>query len=158
MLRNFHSDLKEAKKAEQLALKVLGQGQYACAFEDVSNDPKYYYKGDIKIILPTGEEYYLEVKNDSRIAETHNILCEEEVYYKDGNYYGKGNMSGETDFYAVVSMGERKIYILDFKKLQRIYKQGIYKVIDHADQTTYCYLLALHKAKQSGALIDVLQF
>lgn len=42
-------------------------------------------------------------------------------------------MSGDSDYYAVVSMEEQKIYILDFKKLQSIYRKGEYKIINHPD-------------------------
>jgi hypothetical protein len=69
---------------------------------DVADQPQYYHKGDLRIILPTGERF-VEVKDDSRIADTQNILCEEEVFYKDINEFVKGNMYSDYDIYAVVS-------------------------------------------------------
>ena len=158
MVKDFYKDLAQAKSAEQLVLKVLEERTPACLFYDVSNNRDCYYKGDIKVFAPSGAYYYVEVKNDSRIAETHNILCEEEVYFKDYGEFQKGNMSCSSDFYAIVSAQERKIYILDFKILQRIYKQGRYKVIPHYDQDTHCYLLALDKARKAGALIDIIEY
>lgn len=72
-------------------------------FEDVSNNREYFYKGDIKATSSTGKEIFIEVKDDSRIAESKNVLCEYEVYYKESNYYGKGNMKSNYDIYCVVS-------------------------------------------------------
>jgi hypothetical protein len=36
---------------------------------DVSDHPQYYHKGDLRVILPSGERF-IEVKDDSRIADT----------------------------------------------------------------------------------------
>lgn len=156
MLLNFKEDLEKAKEAEQIVANYLQASGYEV--QDVSRQPEYYYKGDLRVVLASGEEIYIEVKDDSRIAETKNILCEEENYYKDGNYYGKGNMCSKYDIYAVVSKTEQKIYWLNFSKLKEIYKRGEYKIIDHPAQTTYCYLLPLYRAKQWGALIETTKY
>lgn len=158
MLRDFKKDLEAAKPAEELVLRVLEAKTPVCLFHNVSDLKQYRYKGDIQIFVPTGTYYYVEVKNDSRIAETHNILCEEEVYYKNDDYYGQGNMCGDSDYYAVVSQAERKIYLLDFKRLQSIYRKGEYKEIKHYDQITYCYLLNLSIANKYGALIEIINY
>jgi hypothetical protein len=42
------------------------------------------------------------------------VLCEEEIFYKDGGYFGKGNMKSNYDIYCIVSQSERKIYVIDF--------------------------------------------
>lgn len=70
----------------------------------------------------------------------------------------KGNMYCDSDIFCVVSQQARKIYILDFKRLQEIYKKGEYRVIEHPEQTTYCYLLPIHRAKQWGALITTIGY
>ena len=57
--------------------------------------------------------YFIEVKNDSRIADTGNVLCEEEVYYKKNDYYGKGNMYSNADVFAIVSKQNQKIYFIN---------------------------------------------
>jgi hypothetical protein len=87
---------------------------------DVSDDPQCYHKGDLKISLPFGDRY-VEVKADSRIGDTQNILCEEAVYYKESGRYVKGNMYSDYDIYAVVSKKEKLIYFFDFAKLKEIY-------------------------------------
>ena len=158
MLTNFNRDLAKAKTAEQIALNVLSSYYDGWLLEDVSNDRECFYKGDIKAIYPCGNVQYIEVKDDSRIADTKNILCEECNYIKDGDYFIKGNMSGSGDLYVIVSQQERKLYILDYKRLREIYTKGDYKIIQHPQQVTYCYLLELCRAKQWGALIEVITY
>ena len=161
MLQNFKQDKEIATAAEAFALLELEKqyGDRFSSFQWVGSNPEYYYKGDIKAIdNATGEVVFFEIKNDSRIHETQNILCEEEVYYKDNDYLGKGNMSADGDYYCIISFAAKKIYILDYKKLKQIYKKGEYKVINHPAQTTYCYLLELCRASQWGALLDIINF
>ena len=158
MLRQFREDLANAKHAEELVREVFTSLTNKYSFLDVSEDKQYYYKGDIKAVSVSNnnDEVFIEVKCDSRIGETGNILCEEEVYYKDNDYYGKGNMKADYDVYCVVSESERKIYVLDFKKLKEIYKMGEYRSIEHPAQITYCYLLPLGLAKK--AMIEVIDY
>lgn len=156
MLSNFKDDLKLGRNAEYLVKRVLSELAVQYAFEVVGDQPEYYYKGDIIATGEDGSQTMIEVKNDSRIADSGNILCEEEVLYKDSGRIAKGNMHCESDIYCVVSEQARKIYILDFKKLQEIYKKGEYRIINHPEQTTFCYLLPIHRAKQWGALIKTI--
>lgn len=158
MLDNFFNDLEKAKGAEQIALEALTNYYDGWSLEDVSNDRLCFYKGDLKATTTTGAVQYIEVKDDSRIADTKNILCEEFNYIKDSDRMIKGNMFSTGDLYAIVSQQERKIYLLDYAKLREIYTKGSYKIINHAQQVTYCYLLELCRAKQFGALIDILNY
>lgn len=61
------------------------------SFIDVSNDRAYFNKGDIKAIAADGREIMIEVKADSRIAQTRNVLCEEENYWFASGRTTKGN-------------------------------------------------------------------
>ena len=155
-MSQFRQDLEAAKPAEQLVTNYLMANGYEV--QDVSTDPLSYYRGDLKIVQPNGEQIFVEVKNDSRIADTQNILCEEEVYFKETNTYGTGNMESNYDYIAVVSQSEQKIYWIDFSKLKEIYKRGEYRIINHPQSTTYCYLLPLYRAKQWGALIKTTKY
>lgn len=156
---DFNNDREAAREAEILVRVTLDNLTNDYIFEDVSDDPQYYYRGDIRAIGRDGTNIYIEVKDDSRIAETRKILCEEEVYYKDSDWYGKGNMKSNYDYYCVVSQSERKIYVLDFNRLKQIYRKfGEYKEINHSNQITYCYLLDLCRARQFGALINTIQY
>ena len=158
MLTNFAIDLEKGHRAEQQVLNVFSSLSLDYDFIDVSALKELFYCGDIKAVnRTTGKEVYIEVKNDSRIAETGNVLCEEEVYYKRSDYYGKGNMSSNCDIYVVVSEADSRIYVIDFKVLKDIYKKlGTYKEIEHKEQTTYCYLLEIGRVKQFNGLIAVI--
>ena len=122
MLDDFTKDLKKGRAAEKIVFDTLRSLTTDYEFTDVSKDYTCYKIGDIRATdKVTGKDIYIEVKNDSRIADTHKVLCEEEVYYLDRNSYGSGNMDGYGDIYVVVSEQERKIYIMDLKKLQKNY-------------------------------------
>lgn len=158
MIKDFWKDLELAKPAEQLVLNTLASLTTDYTFTDVSNERKYFYKGDIKATGADGKEIFIEVKNDSRIADTGNVLCEYENYIKDGGYFIKGNMQSDYDVYCVVSQQARKIYVIDFEILQANYTRGYHKVIQHYDQDTYCYLLPLAQIKRLGGLIAELDY
>lgn len=159
MLRDFFKDLEAAKPAEQLVLNTLASLATGWDFVDVSNLKECRYKGDIKAINKlTSQEVFLEVKNDSRIADTGNILCEYQNYIKDGAYFIKGNMLSDYDYYCIVSQQQRKIYIIDFSILKANYTKGTHKVIYHYDQDTWCYLLPLGVLKSLGGLVAVLDY
>ena len=115
--------------------------------------------GDILAIdKETNKTISIEVKNDSRIADTRNVLCEEEVYYKSHDYYGRGNMYANNDVFCVVSIPERKIYVLDFKILKANYRRGEYREIKHQYQSSFCYLCNLHDVKEWGAMIAEIEY
>lgn len=154
----FYLDLDAARGAEQIALQQLQLTYPQYQFEDVSNVSNCYYRGDIRITNAQGAHRYIEVKADSRIHETGNILCEYGVYYKNDGTFREGNFKNSTDFYCVVSQAIRTIYIFDFDVLARIYKRGQHKVIHHNDQDTYCYLLPISCAIAEGALINQINY
>lgn len=156
MLNNFNDDLAKGKIAEHIVTVLAETANYPVI--DVSDIKEYRHKGDLIITLPSGEQKYLEIKNDSVISSTGNILCEEEVYYYESGYTQVGNMHNESDYYIVVSQPDCKIYVLDFKKLQQCYKKGYFRIIPHSQQESSCYLLELNRAKQYGALIGIYNY
>ena len=158
MMKQFYDDLAHAKYAEQLVRDVFAARTSDYTFELVADDPIFYHRGDIKATAANGKEIMIEVKDDSRIFETGNVLCEDEVYFKDCDYWKQGNMKSEYQIYVVVSQQERKMYIIDFSKLVANYKKGEYKVIEHKSSTTFCYLCSLLQINQWGAMIDVIEY
>lgn len=158
MLKEFKKDLEAAKDAELLVLEVLADLTTLYNFQWVGDQRQYRYKGDIKATTADGKEIFIEVKDDKCIAATGNVLCEEENFIKDTGRFIKGNMYSDTDIFCVVSKSERKIYIIDFKILQGIYKKGEFKLIPHADQDTYCYLLPLWLIRRFNGIIKVLEY
>lgn len=145
-LTQFYRDLEAAKPAEHIVYNYLLTSGYDV--EDVSDIREYYNKGDIKLVLPTGKTFYIDVKDDSRIAETRNVLCEEDVYFKDNDYFSPGDMKKSYDILAVVSKSENKIYFIDFHTLKQNYRKGEFKLIKHYQQDTYAYLVHLAHIKR----------
>lgn len=158
MLTNFKSDLVKGHRAEQIVKEVFSSLTDKYTFTDVSCDPQYYYKGDIMAVAADGKQTMIEVKNDGRIHETNNILCEEEVFMKEGGYFTKGNMYSDYEIFCIVSEPGRKIYVIDFKVLKEIYKKGQYKRIDHPQQFSDCYLLDVGTLKKYGGLIEIIKY
>ena len=90
----------------------------------------------------------VEVKNDTVIGSTGRILCEEEVFYKEGGYFKIGFMYNDYDIYVVVSEDTRQLYFLDFAKLKAIYKKyGYFKKFDYPTQSSDTYLVELGRAR-----------
>ena len=160
MVSNFYSDMKKAKVGEHIVLDVLGHcdSSNRYEFKDVSEDRRYFYKGDIEALdTCSGEKIYLDVKMDSRIAETGNILCEEEIYFEDTGYK-PGNMSSDYDYLAIISTQAKRIYIIDFKLLKEHYKEGKDYVKNHGEQTTYGKLFPLKLAQHYGMIQAVIDY
>lgn len=159
MIDNFQTDLAWGKQGEEIVLNVLSALRSDLTFVDVSNDYRYYHNGDIAAIdKKTDKIYFIEVKNDSRIADTGNILCEDEVYYKRHDYSARGNMYNNTDIYAIVSKKEKKIYFIDFKILQKNYTLGEFRKMDYPQQYSYVFLLPLGTIKKLGGLLAVVNY
>lgn len=158
MLVNFKTDLVKGHRAEQIVKDVFTSLTDKYTFQDVSNNPSYYHKGDLLATAADGRQIYIEIKNDCRIADTKNILIEEEVYYKENDYYNKGFIYNDYEIYVVVSEPERKIYIFDFKVIKEHYRKGEYKRLDYYDQFSDVYLVPIGFIKQNGGLIDIIEY
>lgn len=156
MLDNFQPDLARGKVAERIVAELVQSA--GIQVEDISDLPQFRQLGDLLVTLPSGQQYYLEVKNDGVIGETGNVLCEEEVYYKENDYYKTGFMYNHSDFLLVVYEPKREIYIFDFKKLQNIYKRGQFKIIDWPQQSSDCYMVPIWLAKKYGAWLDTINY
>lgn len=158
MLANFKTDLVKGKRAERIVKEVFTSLTDKYTFTDVSNNPSYYHKGDLLALAADGRQIFIEVKNDEVIHKTKNVLCEEEVYYKEADYYKDGFMHSDYQIYCVVSEPECRIYVIDFKVLKEIYKKGEFKHINHYAQFSDVYLLSLGILKKYGGLIDIIEY
>ena len=157
MLKNFYRDLNAARDAELLVRDLLAGATDAYTFEWVGDMPAYYSKGDIRAIDKTsGKEIFIEVKDDSRIADTGNVLCEVEVDYYD--YQVRGNIYNDFNIYVVVSKQQKRIYVIDGEVLKANYRQGYRKYIPHGEQATDAYLLPLGTIKRMGGLLATIEY
>lgn len=156
-VKQFEIDLARGQKAEHLVMQVLSQLTNEYTFTHIGNLPDFYHRGDI-LAQGNGEFIYLDIKDDTVIHETYNVLVEEEVYFKDSDYYKKGFAYSDYDILCVLSRAARKMYFIDFKKLKEFYKQGEYKRINHADQFSECYLVPLGLIRRKGAMVKELNY
>jgi hypothetical protein len=157
MVENFYEDLAAARKAEQLVLEVLrNTNTEDYIFNDVSEDPEYFHRGDIEIWDDFfGYHIYMDVKDDGCISKTGNILAEHRVWYADAGWQ-QGFMQNSTyDYIAYVSQQDNKIYILNFHQWKRFYKTNYKRHIeiphyknDKKTQTTDAYLMSLETARK----------
>lgn len=164
MASNFGRDRQKAKKAEHLVCEVLSNATIDYSIEDVADVPEYFYKGDIKVLGACNDEYYIDVKDDSRIAETGNVLCEAKVYSYREQRWLKGNMDSDYNALAVVAQQKKVIYIIDFDVLKRIYKSGKHYSKDHYDdygrllQKTVGTLCSLKSIERAGGLLYIIKY
>lgn len=158
MVSNFYDDLNKGRIAEEIVLNTFKGLTDKYTFTSVGDDVECFRKGDIKCETQDGKVIYLEVKNDSRIGDTKNILCEEEVFYKDNGNIVKGFMFSDYEIYCVVSEPEERIYVIDFKVLKEIYRKGEFKRIHHFAQFSDCYLVPLWLIKKYGGLITIVNY
>lgn len=158
MASSFRNDLNAAKRAEELVLEKFSELTKDYTFIDVSNIREYFNNGDILATAADGKEVFIEVKDDSRIAETNNLLCEEENFFYSIGEFVKGNFYSDYNIYCVVSQPERKIYVMDFSILKKHYKSGEFKEIHHKEQTSYCYLCPLPQVRSWGAMIAEIEY
>lgn len=155
---DFWRDLNAARKTEQKALEIFQGLSADYRFIDVSDNELYYHKGDIKAIAADGTEYMLEIKGDSRIHETGNVLCEECNYWYDTGETTQGNMYSDYQYYCVLSEAARKLVIIDFKVLQANYKKYRYIQHRHADNESTYYLMPLKDINRLGGIIKVIDY
>lgn len=158
MVFDFWKDLQLARGAEDIVRETFSSLTDEFTFYDVGSQREYFHRGDIKAVAADGREVFIEVKCDSCIASTHNLLCEEAVYYYSTGETVKGNFYSDYQIYCVVSQAERKIYVMDFAKLKTHYKSGKYRDIYHAEQITSCFLCPLDDVRAWGAMIAEVEY
>lgn len=157
MLFNFNRDLQIGLSGEQTVKEVLESLTDDYVFTASDNQ----HRGDIIATnTTTGQKHYIEVKTDSRIGDTGNILCEESVYYYDNGEVAEGFMYRDYEIYCILSKSERKIYVIDFKILHQNYiKNSIKrKILRYPDQESDCFFVQLATIAAAGGLIKVINY
>ena len=156
MNESFLDCLNKAKPAESIVLEVLSHCTKDYSFHDISDIKQLRHNGDIAARNTKDDTpFFIDVKDDSRIHDKRNILCEEEVYYEETGRWEKGFMYSGYDCLAILSKPEKKIYMVDFDGLKQHYKKGRYipsmKKNDY--QESRVYLLPLFVARKYGFLL-----
>lgn len=154
-LANLDKDLMIGHEGETIVKQILNQSAVGYTVHDSDNQNK----GDLIAVDWYGQRTYIEVKNDSCIATTGNVLCEETVYYDDTATWKPGFMYNESEVFAVLSQADRKIYFIDFKVLQSIYKRFPGREMRKAaDQLSYVYLVPIGNIKKHNGLLGVISY
>lgn len=162
MVKNFYSDLAKAKLGENIVRQVLQGCQDEYEIYDVSEDKEYWHKGDIEIYdVEEHISYYLDVKDDSRIHQTGNLLAEHRVWYAKGGWCEGFMQNSDYDYIGYLSQPDKMIYILDFRMWQKYYltKSQRHLQIPHGGaQTTDGYLMSLDTARKLGIVIAEIKY
>lgn len=164
MVKNFYEDLSKAKKGEAIVLNVLINASNSddYKYNDVSKEREYFHKGDIECYDANWLcNYYIDVKDDSCVSRTGNILAEHRVWYKNGGWQKGFMQSASYDYVAYLSQPDNTIYMLDFEAWKKNYKSTFKKhlYIPHeGEQTTDGYLMALKDARKLGIVIAEIKY
>ena len=150
---DFFEDVARAKTAEAIVLNALEANKKAgTEIIDVSENPEYYDRGDILIRMSSGKEVFVDVKDDTCVGRTGNVFVEECAVYESG-YVGEGWIHSDYDFIAICSRDTCTIYIIDFAKLKRLYRQLGKPIACHfSDHSTYGTLVSLDNLRNAKVL------
>ena len=152
---NFQHNVKISLEAEEIAQQLLGQLTHK-KFVSVRDDPEFFHVGDL--LSPDGKGY--DVKDDGVIHRTGNVFCEVKKKWKNGGVTDGWMLNGEYDYLVVLDRVDKNIYVLDFKKLKKIYKShGFYRSnIDMGDNYTDGFVVSLTKCRRLGVLVHEAQY
>lgn len=112
---------KEGKQAEQIVKDYLiGRGY---TVQDVSEEQDNYQNDIDFIVQKDGRTSKIEVKLDTRLAETQNIAFADVFYLKDKETGQTETREGyyhysQCDFLIFVSPADRNLYMVHFAKLK----------------------------------------
>ena len=112
---------KEGKQAEQLVKDYLTDRGYTV--QDVSEEQDNYQNDVDFIVQKDGRTSKIEVKLDTRLAETQNIAFEDVFYLKDKESGQTETREGyyhysQCDFLIFVSPADNSLYMVYFAKLK----------------------------------------
>ena len=112
---------KEGKQAEQIVKDYLTGRGYTV--QDVSEEQENYQNDVDFIVRKDGRTSKIEVKLDTRLAETRNIAFEDVFYLKDKETGQTEIREGyyhysQCDFLIFVSPDDNSLYMIRFAKLK----------------------------------------
>ena len=112
---------KEGKQAEQLVKDYLTGRGYTV--QDVSEEQDNYQNDVDFIVQKDGRTSKIEVKLDTRLAETQNIAFEDVFYLKDKETGQTETRAGyyhysQCDFLIFVSPADNSLYMIHFANLK----------------------------------------
>ena len=146
---DFNNNVKVSKEAEDITMQLLHQLVTGVKFKSVRDDQACYHLGDI---LGSDGEYY-DVKDDGVVHRTGNVFCEEKKLWNSGKVTDGWMRNGEYNYLCVLDMIDKNLYVLDFEKLKKVYKQGRFITTNMGDNRTTGYCFPLRKCREQGILV-----
>ena len=116
----YLGDVAAHKPAEAIAIEILSDLDMGFNFTDVSNDSKYYNKGDI-IMNKDGVDKFVDIKDDGCVWKTNNFFIETGGWDKIHNCKCKGWINSDYDCLAIVSQEKKNIWLLSMNRVRKFY-------------------------------------
>ena len=157
---------KEGKQAEQIVKDYLTGRGYTV--QDVSEEQDNYQNDIDFIVQKDGRTSKIEVKLDTRLAETQNIAFEDVFYLKDKETGQTETREGyyhysQCDFLIFVSPADNNLYMVHFVKLkeqeealqQEFKSKKFYSYTDKCQKTMKIISVKTLKAKGLLSIIKL---
>lgn len=146
---NFKNNTEVAREAEEITIELLEQLIDGVDFISVHDNEECFHLGDI---LGSDGKYY-DVKDDGVIHRTGNIFAEEKKYWNSGTASDGWMRNGKYDYLCVLDMIDHNLYVLDFQKFKKIYKNGKFIKTNVGDNITTGYCVPLWRCRETGCLL-----
>ena len=146
---NVEQNSEIARESEEICIELLEQIYKDKHFESVHDDETCWHLGDILCSDGT----YWDSKDDGRIHQTGNVFAEETKVWPSGQVSKGWMRNSKYNYVCILDQIGHNLYILDFNKLKRIYKDNYYTVSHLSDNDSWGYCVPLWKCRNSGALV-----
>ena len=147
---NIEQNSEIARESEEICIQLLEDIYLDKTFTSVHDDKTCWHLGDILCSDGT----YWDSKDDNRIYDTGNVFAEDKKVWPSGKVSKGWMRNSQYDYVCVLDQIGHNLYILDFKKLQKIYKDRNKYVVSHlSDNDSWGYCVPLWKCRNSGALV-----
>lgn len=160
MERNkYNGDIQEnseaARLSEEIAIQLLHQIEVGKKFYSLHDDKEFWHYGDII----SSDGIYYDAKDDGIIHRSGNVFAEDKKIWNSGEITNGWMGNSKYDYVCIVDLIECNFYILDFKKLKKIYKIGTaYRPSKHNDNISWGYCVPLWKCRKHGVLVYETKF
>lgn len=154
---NIEENAEKARLSEAITMELLAQIMPDIGFKSLHDDSSKWHYGDI---ISTDGKYY-DTKDDGRINETGNVFAEYRKEWKDkyGCFTGEVSdgwmLNSKYDYVCVLDMIGNNIYVLDFKKLKKIYNRNCNKrKVSHLkDNDSWGYCVPLWRCRENDVVV-----
>lgn len=150
---NVIEDAELAREPEEKAIEILSLAFDKASFENLHDKPEFWHRGDVKMTF-NGHEAYGDIKDESCVHYTKNIFCENYKYFhKTPNKKSNGWMrASRYDLVFIFDDIDKNIYVLDFRKLKKVYEDYPLKRSKLSDCNAYGNCVPLSECRKSGIM------